>query len=204
LTRKRGVTIFLIGKNARDSILVITIRTEENEMKKMMLTAMVMAVVFVFMISLSFARGVEKKSESTSMFHSVKDMIGWEVKNAEGGTLGTVDDYIHDEKGRLAFAILSQGGILGMGEKKIAVPFDTLSIADEMDHFVLNISEDRLASAPEFDEAEGLDRQYAERVYRHFGLQPYWMEEGAAGETGIGGEFEFESEPGETQPSDQY
>jgi hypothetical protein len=60
----------------------------------------------------------------------------------------------------------------------VAVPFSAFSRKDDQ-MFALNFSDDRLASAPGFDESRDLNsRAYADGVYRHFGIQPYWTDDG--------------------------
>ena len=53
--------------------------------------------------------------------------------------------------GRISYAGLSHGGVLGIGEKLFAVPWESLSLDTDNKRFTLDVSKDRLANAPGFD-----------------------------------------------------
>ncbi len=111
--------------------------------------------------------------------YKAKDIIGAKVENRQEKKLGTIEDLGIDPKtDRVAFAIIAQGGVAGIGTKDVAVPLKALSLkADEkgkIQMFVLNMSEDRFANAPSFDKDSWPDRQAAERSYKYFGQNPYW------------------------------
>ena len=63
-------------------------------------------------------------------------------------------------------------------QKRVAVPFGVLSCKER--NCVLNVSKDTLEAAPVFVSEDYLSEpRLAEEIYRYFGLQPYWTEEGA-------------------------
>lgn len=103
------------------------------------------------------------------------EIIGSDVRNMKNRNLGEVDDVVlSPTSGEIQYAILSHGGFLGMGEKQIAVPWRELKVTTEGDDrvFVLNMSEEALEQAPDFDrgawsEVDGEDwRRKNERYYR--------------------------------------
>ncbi|HTD18458.1 MAG TPA: PRC-barrel domain-containing protein, partial [Ktedonobacteraceae bacterium] len=50
--------------------------------------------------------------------------IGADVENPQGQNLGDIKDMVIDRaSGRIAYAVVSFGGFLGMGEKLFAVPW---------------------------------------------------------------------------------
>lgn len=104
-------------------------------------------------------------------------LIGSEVKNTQGQNLGKISDLAIDpQSGQIAFAVLSHGGTLGIGEKYTAVPFNALQV-DAQNKVTLNISKDRLASAPSFGKNDWpslADRSQLEETYRFYGVTPYW------------------------------
>jgi hypothetical protein len=53
--------------------------------------------------------------------------------------------------GQVSYAVLSFGGFLGMGEKLFAVPWSALTLDTQHKRFTLDVSKDRLESAPGFD-----------------------------------------------------
>jgi len=111
-------------------------------------------------------------------------LVGSDVKNLQGETLGEISDLVVDQGGHVAFAIVSHGGLGGFwikGEytvppKKIAVPFQAFKFDPQGRHATLDITKERLASAPSFDKGILNNRDSAAEVYRYFGLQPYWGE----------------------------
>ena len=93
-----------------------------------------------------------------------------EVKNLQGEKLGEIGDFVMDSMGRIPFVVLSHGG------KMIFIPYGALTI--EGNFFVLDASQEKLASAPAIGEREdSIDQSKAKEIYRYFGQTPYWTEE---------------------------
>ena len=83
-------------------------------------------------------------------------LIGMNVRNAEGEKLGTINDFVLDVRtGKIAYAALSVGGVLGVGDKLFAVPYTELKFDHGKDEqfFVLNASKQKLEAAPWFDQS---------------------------------------------------
>ncbi len=113
------------------------------------------------------------------MTYKASDLIGAKVENPQGETLGKIDNLAIDPKtGRVAFAVLSEGGVAGVGSKYFAVPLRSLSLRTDdngkVKMFVLNMSKDRLANAPSFDQNSWPDKKKTEESYRYFGMRPSW------------------------------
>jgi hypothetical protein len=146
-------------------------------MRKLTLFFVAMILIaFTYMSTMVLAEGmkdpVAKSHEEMSLW------IGKMVKSAEGEDLGSVKDFCWDPEGRVSFAIVSHGGLLGFFETKVAVPYSALTYDKEAQHFTTTISKDRFANAPAIkDEANLTDRSFADEIYRYFGQQPYWTEE---------------------------
>jgi sporulation protein YlmC with PRC-barrel domain len=86
------------------------------------------------------------------------DMIGKPVKDQEGNALGRVQDLVLQWRsdGYIEYVVLSQGGMFGLGEERIAVPWEALT--PRKDHFVLDMQKVRLAALPEFVRYRFYDR----------------------------------------------
>jgi hypothetical protein len=67
-----------------------------------------------------------------------------------GEDLGTVKDFVKDPEGRISFAVIEHGGFAGIGEKKVAVSYSTLTYDKDTKYFTCDISKDQLASAPKY------------------------------------------------------
>jgi len=76
--------------------------------------------------------------------------------------------------GHIPFVTLSN--VPGRTGEVLAVPFSMLSRKGE-NVFALNVTRDKLLSEPIFSRYEDQgSRAYADRVYKYFGVQPYWTE----------------------------
>ena len=110
---------------------------------------------------------------------SATAVIGDNVVNRTGETLGKIEELMLDlEKGRVAYAVLSFGGFLGMGEKRFAIPFEALKLDATREHFTLDVDKDKLRNAPGFDKnhpPQASDRTWGAEVYKFYGYKPYWQ-----------------------------
>jgi hypothetical protein len=78
---------------------------------------------------------------------------------------------------RIAYAVLSFGGFLGMGDKLFAIPWQALTLDTENKGFVLDVPKTQLENAPGFDKdnwPDMADRTWGSEVYAHYGHKPYW------------------------------
>lgn len=65
---------------------------------------------------------------------------------------GSIDDLLIDhEDGRIVGAVVSVGGFLGIGNKKVAVPYEALTWSATDEAFMLSATEEQLKSQVEFD-----------------------------------------------------
>ena len=82
------------------------------------------------------------------------------------------------ERGRIAYAVLSVGGFLGLGDKLFAVPWSALKLDTDRSCFVLNVDKERLENAPGFDKDRWpsmADEQWATEIHSYYGSRPYWQ-----------------------------
>lgn len=85
-------------------------------------------------------------------FLSASTLSGDAIKNPQGDSLGDLKDIMIDvTSGKVAYGVLSFGGIMGMGDKLFAVPWDALSLDADKKCLTLNVDKDRLKDAPGFD-----------------------------------------------------
>jgi sporulation protein YlmC with PRC-barrel domain len=79
-------------------------------------------------------------------------LTGDRVRNAAGEELGTIEEIVLDpESGRIAYAVLSFGGFLGIGDKLFAVPWTALRIDRGEHEFRLDADRGTLEKAPGFN-----------------------------------------------------
>ena len=112
---------------------------------------------------------------------SASTLDGDKVVNAVGEDLGKIEDIMLDVgSGRIAYAVLSFGGFLGMGDKLFAVPWSALTLDTDDKCFVLDVPKERLEKAPGFDKDHWpsmADRTWASEVHAYYEVSPYWEEE---------------------------
>jgi sporulation protein YlmC with PRC-barrel domain len=83
---------------------------------------------------------------------SAASMTGHRVRNPAGEDLGKVEEIMLDvPTGRVAYAVISFGGFLGIGDKLFAVPWRALTFNERDREFILNVDRRRLEEAPGFD-----------------------------------------------------
>ncbi len=109
---------------------------------------------------------------------SSSSISGDAVVNRMGDSLGKIEDLMIDlSEGHVAYAVLSFGGFLGVGNKLFAIPFESLELDAQNKRFILDVPRDRLEAAPGFDKdnwPDFADRRWGGTVYEHYGRTPYW------------------------------
>lgn len=107
---------------------------------------------------------------------------GTDVVNPAGEKLGKIEDVaIEKVSGQVAYAILSFGGLLGIGAKYHPVPWKLLKYDTEQRAYVVPMDKDALETAPMIDESElsgwndELSREDIHRYYAGYGIGPYWL-----------------------------
>ena len=112
---------------------------------------------------------------------SASSLAGDRVKNPAGEDLGKVTELMIDiPSGRVPYAVLSFGGMLGVGNKLFAVPWNALTLDEDEKQFILKADKARLENAPGFDKdnwPDMADAAWGGTVYSYYGVQPYWEEE---------------------------
>lgn len=118
------------------------------------------------------------KPERTRRVLSASTLAGDRVRNSAGEDLGKIEELMIDvPTGRVAYAVLSFGGFLGMGNKLFAVPWDALTVDEDQHEFILNVDKQKLESAPGFDKdhwPDMADPAWGTQIYEHYGSEPYW------------------------------
>jgi sporulation protein YlmC with PRC-barrel domain len=108
-------------------------------------------------------------------------ILGNKVLNAAGEQLGNLKELVIDlEDGRVAYAVMSFGGFLGMGDKLFAIPWEALVLDPKDQTFILDVDKEVLKEAPGFDKNHWPDNAQYEAgwlldIYEYYGYSPYWM-----------------------------
>lgn len=106
------------------------------------------------------------------------DMIGTKVVNPQGDSLGDIKEVVIDPStGRVAYAVVSFGGFLSVGEKLFAIPFKALKYNWTKNEYVLDVPKERLEAAPGFNSDHWpsmSDEKWNRDVHKYYELSPYW------------------------------
>ena len=100
-------------------------------------------------------------------------LLGNDVYNKADEDLGDIKEFMIDmASGKVAYAVLSFGGWLGMGDKLFAVPWAALTLDTVNKRFTLDVSKETLKGAPGFDQDRWpsmSDRTWASGVHEFYG-----------------------------------
>ena len=79
-------------------------------------------------------------------------LIGDHVHNLQNEHLGEIKEIMLDMRtGKIAYAVMAHGGVLTIGEKLFAVPWEALTLDTVNKRFTLNLDKERIENAPGFD-----------------------------------------------------
>jgi len=82
------------------------------------------------------------------------DLIGMKVVNRQNEDLGKVEEIVlNPERNKIAYGVLSFGGVLGIGDKHFAVPWDAFDKKPGATALILNKDKESLSKAPGFDKS---------------------------------------------------
>ena len=112
------------------------------------------------------------RDETQDLISSDK-VEGTTVFNREGERLGTISNFMVGKRnGRVEYAVLSFGGLFGMGERFYPLPWDVLTYDTDKGGYVVDLDKERLQGAPSFERGQEptYNRDFGERVYGHYGL----------------------------------
>jgi sporulation protein YlmC with PRC-barrel domain len=104
---------------------------------------------------------------------------GTTVYNTDGEALGTVDDLMVDtQTGRIAYALMSFGGFLGIGERYHPIPWAVLKYDGARRGYVAPLTKAMLIDAPTYgreDAPRWGERAYEERIHDYYKTNRYWI-----------------------------
>jgi hypothetical protein len=93
--------------------------------------------------------------EETASLISADKVEGTSVYNTGDEKIGTIDDVMIDKRsGHVAYAVMSFGGFLGMGEKYHPLPWQVLHYDTAIDGYRVDLDKKALEGAPAYDRSE--------------------------------------------------
>lgn len=124
--------------------------------------------------SYSSKSGMSSSSTGGKLIASSR-VEGTNVYNRKGESLGEINDLMIDKKsGHVAYAIMSFGGFLGMGESYHPLPWSVLDYDESQGGYVVDIDKDRLKAAPNYgvDETPDWTGNYGREIDDYYGVTP--------------------------------
>jgi sporulation protein YlmC with PRC-barrel domain len=107
------------------------------------------------------------------------DFLEKPVEDLEGRNLGKIEELVVDaDAERVAYAVLSFGGILSIGEHFSPIPWNALRFSYNEAIFIIDLDKEELKNAPNFDKDNWQDMtnfKWLDEVYKYYGCEPYWI-----------------------------
>jgi len=116
------------------------------------------------------------KRETSNLIESDK-VEGTDVYGAGGESVGTIERVMIDKiSGKVAYAVMSFGGFMGIGEDYYPVPWSQLTYDTSLGGYRTNITKEQLDRAPKYSDSTGWNwsRDNDRRVYDYYRVRPYW------------------------------
>jgi hypothetical protein len=122
------------------------------------------------------ATTVDDRRETVSLIGSDK-VDGTAVYGADDNRIGSVQRVMIDKvSGKVAYAVVSFGGFLGMGEDYYPIPWPNLKYDMRLGGYCVGVTEDQLKGAPKYNRSSDwnwADRANDQRVYGYYNT-PLW------------------------------
>jgi hypothetical protein len=102
---------------------------------------------------------------------------GTAVYNRQGERLGSVYNFmVNKRSGQVAYAVMSFGGFLGIGDSYHPLPWKALTYDTNLGGYVVDLDKNRLQNAPSYTSSTSptWDRDYGRRVDDFYGYQSNW------------------------------
>lgn len=119
--------------------------------------------------------GTVDKSETSSLIAASK-VEGTSVYNRRGESLGSIYDVMIDKRsGKVAYAVMSFGGFLGMGESYHPLPWEVLDYDEQQVGYVVDLDKERLQNAPSYgvnDAPDWSNPDYGRQIDNYYGVPP--------------------------------
>lgn len=116
--------------------------------------------------------GMNSQQAGSSRNLSLEKLMDADARSQDGQDLGEVEDVLIDpQSGKVQFVILGQGGVLGIGEDRVPVPWQAVDVTSQGD-ITINQTKAKLKSAPSVkkDYSEFNQPGYTVTLYRFYAI----------------------------------
>jgi hypothetical protein len=124
--------------------------------------------------NLHTARPLESR-ETHALIGSDK-VEGTSVYRSNGDKVGHIARVMIDKlSGKVAYAVMSFGGFMGIGEDYYPLPWSLLTYNPRLEGYEVNVSEQQLSGAPKYSTHETWDwNRRGQAVDDYYSVPPYW------------------------------
>ena len=125
-------------------------------------------------------RAILEEGQAIDTAHALissRRVEGTAVYNRSDQRLGSIHSVMIDKvSGKVAYAVLSFGGVFGLGEQAHPVPWQVLNYDVDLDAYVIDLTREELENAPtlRLDEADRPQPKDYEEVYGYYAKLPWW------------------------------
>jgi hypothetical protein len=103
---------------------------------------------------------------------------GTVVRRPSGEKIGSIERLMIDKvSGKVAYAVLSFGGFLGLGEKHLPIPWERMKYDPAIEAYSIDVTDEELAKAPSYaadQEFDWGDRSRERQLHDFYKARPYW------------------------------
>jgi len=116
-------------------------------------------------------------AKSTHSLIASDRVEGTRVYGADGRHIGSIERLIIGKlDGRVAYAVLSFGGFLGISHDHYPLPWEKLNYDTQLDGYRIDLTKEQIEGAPSYaDDDDSWYNDNGRRVYDYYGVPPYWM-----------------------------
>jgi sporulation protein YlmC with PRC-barrel domain len=83
------------------------------------------------------------------------ELLGVDVSNAQNEALGSVEDLVMNARtGKIVYLVIGRGGIFGIDEKYVPIPWDDFKITENQKLLVLDVAKATMDAAPEISHGQ--------------------------------------------------
>ncbi len=108
-------------------------------------------------------------------FISSEDVEGTSVYDRASNKIGEIDHLMIDKiSGRVIYAVLSFGGLLGLGHNHYPLPWAKLNYDKQLDGYRTDVNEAQLKDSPEYSDDSWDSRDWESKLHDYYGQPPYW------------------------------
>lgn len=118
----------------------------------------------------------QSAADNTDDLISSEKVDGTAVYNRQGDKLGSIHHImIGKRSGEVRYAVLSFGGVFGIGNNYYPLPWNVLTYEPDKGGYVIDLDQDVLEKAPSYgrDAEPSWGSKYDEKVYGHYGVRYY-------------------------------